>query len=154
MARLRVVIRDKVGGDFTHREVRRIKIMSELDTQRLAKECEKIIQATIMSKSKMPTGRLASKMIAEPIPNGWGVGDVATLDKETPWWNHIDKGSEGIGANWQHYLPKGLWVNGRWVESNDGFYGIQPQNPIPAMNYISSTIQQMLVIEKTILNRI
>ena len=65
----------------------------------------------------------------------------------------IDKGSEGIGANWQHYLPKGLWVNGRWVESNDGFYGIQPQSPIPAMNYISETIVKMQIIEKIILNR-
>ena len=108
---------------------------------------------TIMSKSQMPTGKLASRMVAEKIPYGWGVGDIATLDSEVPYWNHIDKGSEGIGANWQHYLPKGLWVNGRWVESNDGFYGIQPQSPIPAMNYISETIVKMQIIEKIILNR-
>ena len=153
MARLIVHIRDKVGGDFTRKEIRRIKIMTQLDTERLAKECEKIIQDTIMSKSRMPTGTLASKMLAEPIPNGWGVGDIARLDKETPYWNHIDKGSEGIGANWQHYLPRGFWRDGRWVESDDGYFGIQPQTPISPLNYIAETITKMTVIEKTILNR-
>jgi hypothetical protein len=153
MARLKVVMRDKVGKNFTHTELRRIKRMTELDTERLARECEKIIKDTIMSKSQMPTGKLASKMLAEKIPNGWGVGDIARLDAETPYWNHIDKGSEGIGANWQHYLPRGFWQNGRWVESDTGYYGIQPQSPIPAMHYIANTLLRMQVVEKIILNR-
>ena len=57
--------------------------------------------------------------------------------------HNCDKGSEGIGANWQHFLPKGFWINGRWVESPNGYAGIQPQSPIQAVNYIAQTIAEM-----------
>jgi len=141
--RIRVTVRDKVGGDFVTRELKRIKVGSDLDLKHIAETCEGIIQDTIMTKADKPTGHLASLMIAEKIPNGWGVGDIDTLDKDAPYWNHIDKGSEGIGANWEHYLPKGFWQNGRWVVSDKGFSGIKPKTPIPAMNFIAITLQRM-----------
>ena len=154
MARLKVIIRDKVGKDFRTEEIRRIKSMGKKDTKRLAKECEKIIQETIMRKTERPTGHLASLMKAGPIVNGWGVGDIETLDKLAPYWNHIDKGSQGIGANWQHYLPKGYWDgNFRWVTSEDGYSGIMPERPILAVNYIASTLARMQTRERKILNR-
>jgi len=154
MTRLKVNIRDKVGKDFRTQEIRRLKAMSKKDTKNLALACEKTIQETIMRKTEMPTGKLASFMKAEPIVNGWGVGDIATLDKQVPYWNHIDKGSQGIGANWQHFLPKGYWDgNFRWVEDDSGYSGIMPQRPILAINYIAETLQLMQIQEKQILNR-
>jgi hypothetical protein len=150
---LKVTIRDHGTKGFYTQEITSLQKISENDTKNLAKECEKVIQETILRKSEMPTGKLASSIIAEEITNGWGVGDIAYLDATVKYWNHVDKGSEGIGANWSHYLPKGFWINGRWVESPNGFSGIKPMTPIPAMNYIASTLAQMEVLTPLILSR-
>ncbi len=83
-----VTIRDKVGKSFRVQEWKYIQEISKKDLFRIAKECERIIQETIVRKSKNPTGYLASFFIAEPIPNGWGIGDVAELDSDAPYWNH------------------------------------------------------------------
>ncbi len=148
---IKVAVRSKVGSNFELKELQYIEHVKDLDLERIAKECERIIQETIMTKSKMPTGHLASHMLADRITDGWGVGDIDLLDSEIPYWNHIDKGSEGIGANWQHFLPKGYWSNGRWVKSDRGFSGIKPNKPIPAMNYIAETLQKMESIISIIL---
>ena len=141
--RVTVAIRDAVGKDFRTAELKRVIQGSKLDVEKIARECEKTIQETIMNKTRLPTGKLASFMKAEPITDGWGVGDIATLDANVPYWNHIDKGSEGIGANWQHFLPRGYWSNGRWIEDPNGSLGIKPKTPIPAINYIADTLAQM-----------
>jgi len=141
--RIRVAFRDKVGKDFTIKEIRRIERVSEKDTERLAKACEKVIRETIFEKADKPSGNLASGFYAHKIIDGWAVGDIEELDKNLPYWNHVDKGSEGIGANWQHFLPKGYWLDGRWVVDSKGFSGIQPQSPIQPLNYIASTLQKM-----------
>ncbi len=144
--RITVAIRDKVGKDFAVVEVKRIKEMSSLDVAKIAKKCEEIIRNTIMTKTKMPTGKLASNFVASPIIGGWGVGDIDDLDNNVPYWNHVDKGSQGIGANWDHFLPKGFWSNGRWVANSAGYSGIKPKTPIEAVNYVASTIAQMEII--------
>jgi len=141
--RIKIVVRDKVGKDFEIQEIKRLELAMDIDLERIAKECEKIIQETIMTTSENPTGHLASLMLADKIENGWGVGDIELLDNDAPYWNHIDKGSEGIGANWSHFLPKGFWSDGRWVESDTGFAGVKPNTPITAKNYIALTLQQM-----------
>lgn len=141
--RITVAIRDKVGKDFITKEIRHWKMVSELDLQRIAKRCEEVIRETIMTKANKPTGKLASGFYAHQIPGGWAVGDINELDSTIPYWNHIDKGSLGIGANWQHFLPKGYWLDGRWVESDTGFAGIQPKTPIQALNYIADTLLKM-----------
>ena len=152
--KVRVAIRDKVGSNFIIKEAKNIKNRANADLQAIAIECQNIIRATIMEKASRPSGNLASGFYAHPINNGWAVGDIDELDKMLPYWNHVDKGSEAIGANWQHYLPKGLWVDGRWVESEDGFVGIQPQSPIKPLNYIAETLQKMEIVISRILKRI
>lgn len=149
--RIRIAVRDKVGKDFTIKEIHRVQILSESDLERIARNCEKIIQATIIQKSANPTGKLASGFYAHKIMNGWAVGDIDELDVTIPYWNHQDKGSLGISANWNHFLPKGRWFGGRWIESEDGYSGIKPKTPIPAMNYIASTLQQMEIVIRQIL---
>ena len=142
---IRTVIRDKVGRDFRIEEKKRVEKVTELDLERIAKECEKTIQETIIRKSAHPTGNLAWGFYAHKFAiKSWGIGDVQELDDKLPYWNHQDKGSEAIGANWRHWLPKSKWVDVRWVTSADGYY-FMPSRPIPAKNYISETIQQMEV---------
>ena len=144
--KIKIAIRDKVGADFYTREIKRVEKVSDDDTRRLAERAETVIRKTIEDKTMGGTGRLANTdaWTPEKISFGWGIGDIETLDAEVPYWNHQDKGSEGIGANWQHFLPKGRWANGRWViDKEGGFSGIIPQSPIPALNYIASTLQQM-----------
>lgn len=143
--RISVSVRDSVGGEFTIRELARIKDVADKDIERIANRTETVIRHTIENKTAGGTGKLAnsSAWTPEKIEGGWGVGDIDQLDAEVPYWNHQDKGSEGIGANWQHFLPKGLWSNGRWVVNSSGFSGIQPMSPIPALNYIAETLQQM-----------
>ena len=145
--KIQVAVRDKVGKDFVIEEIRYATSLAKEDLERIAKETEKVIQNKIMTKSRMPTGKLASFFYAENLSSGnrieWGIGNIQELDQEVSYWNHLDKGSEGIGANWQHYLPKGFWANGRWVENPNGYAGIQPQTPIQAFNYIAETIAEM-----------
>lgn len=137
----RIVIKD-VGGDFLTKEYKYYDQLSNLDTGRLAKVTEDIIKRTIQSKAKNPTGNLASGFFSEPILNGWGVGDIENLNSHLPYWRHVNYGSEAIGANWQHWLPKGRWVNGRWVTSQDGFW-FRPESPIQPLNYIEDTVAEM-----------
>lgn len=149
--RIRVAIRDTVGKNFSVREIKRINKVSEKDMKRIAEECEKVIRETIMEKADKPSGNLAFGFYAHQIQNGWAVGDINELDKYLPYWNHVDKGSEGIGANWQHYLPKGRWLDGRWVKDPKGFSHIKPQTPIDPLNYIASTLQKMQLVIPRIL---
>jgi len=149
--RIRVAFRDKVGKDFTIKETQRVLNVSENDTRRIAQECEKVIRETIMQKADKPTGKLANGFYAHSISNGWAVGDIDELDDNLPYWNHVDKGSEGIGANWQHFLPKGYWLDGRWIEDSKGFSHIKPQSPIQPLNYIATTLQKMQLVIPRIL---
>lgn len=148
MAVIRVAIRDKVGSDFRIEEKTFIQELSEHDMERLARECEKIIRETITNKIQRhgSTGNLAHGFYAHSISGvgiiGWAVGDIDELDTHLKYWNHLDKGSEAIGARWQHFLPLGRFINERWVEDPKGFTFI-PSKPIPAYNYIAETISQM-----------
>lgn len=151
---IRVAIRDQVGKDFKVTEKVSIENLKENDLERVARECEKIIKNIIMTQTDKPTGHLASFFVAEPIMNGWGIGDIATLDHQAPYWNHIDKGSQGIGADWEHFLPKGYWLDGRWIEDENGESGIKPKTPIKAINYIDQTLAQMELTIPNILNRV
>lgn len=143
--RVQVVVRDKAGVDFVTQELKRIEVISNRDLKRIAERTESVIKFMIENKSEGGTGRLAEGFYAHEFSNGWAVGDIDELDSTIPYWNHQDKGSEGIGADWNHFLPKGFWANGRWVVSDTGFSGIKPSTPIPAKNYIASTLQQMAI---------
>ena len=153
--RVLVNIKDKTGMDFVTKELLYIKELAENDCERLAKECEHIIKRTIETKMDGGTGKLADSWFAEPLnlPGviGWGVGDIDFLNKEVPYWYHIEVGSIALGANWQHYLPKGWWVNGRWQENSSGYSGIMPQTPVPARNYIADTLLQMEIAIQRVL---
>ena len=142
MPAIRVILNDK---DFVQKEIARINAKSEKDVENIAKRCESVIRYTIENKTEGGTGKLANSdgWTAKPIAGGWGVGDIDFLNNDVKYWRHLNYGSLAIGANWDHYLPKGFWLNGRWVENSAGYSGIKPKTPIEPLNYIESTLAQM-----------
>lgn len=150
--KIRIAVREKTGKNFRIEERRRVEEMSERDCERMARECEKIIGDNIVAKSKNPTGYLASFFFADKIPGGYGNGNIAELDSDCKYWAHLNFGSEDFGANWSHWLPKGRWVDGRWVIDEAGYYA-KPKTAIPAMNYIENTLTMMDSIIPQILGR-
>ena len=147
MATVFVSIKDKGGKNFEAQMVQEIQLMAAKDVQRLAERHETIIKRTIEAKMDGGTGNLELHWNAGEmnIPGkfAWGVGDIEELNKEAPYFRHINYGSIAIGANWQHFLPKGMWVNGRWVTNSAGYAGIMPKTPVPARNYIETSIDLM-----------
>lgn len=143
--KISVRIRDKGTKNFRTEEITRIKNIGNKDIEKIAKRCETVIRYLIENKTAGGTGKLANAAgwTAEPIIDGWGVGDIQQLNTEVKYWAHQNWGSEGIGADWDHYLPKGRWINGRWIQSDDGYSGIKPKTPIPALNYIEDCLAQM-----------
>jgi len=148
----RILIKDKGAKNFVSKEFAYFKDLAERDTKLLAEETKDIIQSTIQNKAKNPTGNLASGFQVGKIPGGYGVGDINELNQHLPYWAHQNWGSEAIGANWQHWLPKGKFVNNRWVRSQDGYY-FMPSRPIPAMNYIEDTIAKMDSVIQQVLRK-
>ena len=64
--------------------------------------------------------------------------------------HNCNYGSVAIGADWEHWLPKGRWVNGRWIEDEDGYFA-KPKTPLPARNFIEDTLAQMeIFIQKVV----
>jgi len=147
----RINIKDE-GGDFVAKQFVYLKELSEKDTKRLAEVTQDVIKTTIQNVADKPSGNLASGFFAEKITNGYGVGDIDQLNIHLPYWRHVNYGSQGIGANWNHYLPKGRWVDGRWLKDSSGFSGIKPNSPIQPLNYIEKTIAQIETIVQTVLN--
>lgn len=145
--KISVTMKDRGGQDFVTKLYKEIEADSERLIEIAAKRCESVIRYMIENKTNGGTGNLANSdgWIAEPILGGWGVGDIPFLNANQKYWRHLNDGSEGIGADWEHYLPKGLWVNGRWVTNSAGYSGIKPKTPIQAVNYIEATLAQMEV---------
>ena len=142
-----------IGGNFIEKQIAFIRILAEKDTKRLAEVTKDVIQSTIQNVADKSSGNLASGFLVDKIPNGYGVGDIEQLNNNLPYWMHVNSGSEGIGANWEHFLPKGRWVNGRWLKDKEGgFSGIKPKTPIQPLNYIEKTLAQLSTIAKQVLS--
>lgn len=148
---LRITIK-KQGGKSLVDSVKELTTkVSQAQLKRIAKETEQVIKEEIRASLQHPnysSGKLENAFFAEQTgPYSWGIGNIDYLNEEVPYWNHINSGSQEIGANWSHWLPKGRWVDGLWVEDSKGFYA-KPQRPIEPHNYIEKTIAQIDLIVK------
>lgn len=150
---VRINIKDKGGKDFYTVAVREITELENKDIPRLAKVTEEIIHEKIKNAiAENPygtlTGNLISHFRAEPlnIPGTivWGVGDIAELNRDAPYWRHLNCGSIAIGADWEHWLPKGKWLNNKWVPDTEGYW-FKPSKPIAPRNYIEKTLADLQV---------
>jgi len=154
MARITVTVTQAQG--FIQRQIAQVQGLAQRQTFLLAEATVKEIRETIQANVKRPgsTGLLADSFHAEMVANGAGVGRISFLNKEVPYWRHINFGSLAIGANWQHRVPKGefrpgdpipnegSFGAGRW--NSPGAYSFIPKNPIPAMNYIEKSLAKIL----------
>lgn len=150
--KLTVKVTDK-GQSFVTKEIASIRFVSDADTKRLAEVTQEAIRRHINNSIRRAgsTGALAQGFAIGQILGGWGVGDIADLNQFVPYWRHVNYGSEAIGANWQHWLPKGRFINDRWVRDETGFW-LMPSQPLPPMNYIEKTVADINLIIRRVLN--
>ena len=159
--RIQVELSRKSQDKFVKEVVAEIIDFKENFMEQLALETAKTMKAKITESVKRPgsTGNLAQSIFALKTAEGWGVGDIDYLNKKAPYWRHVNSGSEAIGANWQHLVPKGsfhpglprpdssAFREGRWVTNlSDGegkTYAFIPKKPIPPMNYIEKTLNEL-----------
>ena len=141
-------------GEFTKWATEVVTRDAERVVRRLAEMCEISIKENILNTSKMPTGALADAFFKEQISSlSWGVGNIAYLNQNAKHWRHINFGSQAIDADWPHWLPKGHWDNGRWIEGNeDTDYFDIPKTPIQAHNYIEKTLMDMEIAIQRVLS--
>lgn len=151
MPRIDVTV-NKVGNNFKNRQEKFLTILADVQLNRLAKATEIEIRRIIKELTERPgsTGKLAESFFAEKISNTeYGVGRISFLNQAVPYWRHQNYGSLAIGANWEHWLPKGQFTDGRWVEGEGGW--MKPSKPIPAKNYIEKTLAKILLSARIII---
>ena len=148
---LKIVIKKQKGRSLIDAVKTLTTELSQRQLERIARETEQIIKENIRASLLHPeysSGHLENSFFAEKIGvNSWGIGNVGYLNENTPYWRHINYGSQEIGANWQHWLPKGYWQDGLWVVDSQGYYDM-PKKPIEAHNYIEKTISEIDSIVK------
>lgn len=135
------------GGKNLEKELIQFAVREEERIlERLARIAEQSIREHIRAGLKHPSkssGNLERNFYAHKFSegglNGWAVGDVTELNEKANMWRHLNYGSEAIGANWDHWLPKGRWEDGLWVEDSEGYFS-KPTKPIEARNYIEKTL--------------
>ena len=156
----------KNGQSFENRLIEHAKIVSEKNTKKLAEETVKVIREKIKDgiKRANSTSNLANSFTLVKISGGWGVGDIAYLNKHAPYWRHINYGSFAIGANWRHKVPVGMFSPGEAApnqslagEGNQGTdrwyarmavggksFDFIPTKEIKAHSYIEATLVEMM----------
>lgn len=136
---------------------KQIMIEAEKASKRLKVESEKIgmetaqeIRNIIEQNTKRPgsTGKLRDSVDFEPLPDGWGVGNIAKMNSQVPYWRAQNYGSSHIvGLK----LPKGGFTPGEAKPNSDSFragrwqtgageFHAKIKKPIPAMNYVQKGI--------------
>lgn len=122
------------------------------DLKDLGEKTRDQMKETIASNKRrdqagQPT-RLEDSIEVEHFQNGdeegWGVGNIAKMNKEAPHWTAINYGSRHIVGKtvFSHFDPD---QNGRLVKNHEDkdpekVRWITFKNPIPAMNYIEKTV--------------
>jgi hypothetical protein len=152
---------DKGGKNLEKELLQHAVREEERILERLARIAEQAIKEHIRAGLRKPeysSGNLERNFYAHKFSEGglygWAIGDIAELNEKANYWRHINYGSEEIGANWQHVLPKGYWVDGMWVEDSDRGFFTTPETPIEARDYIEKTLLDLeSAIQRVLLER-
>ncbi len=163
MGRVRVRI---IGAEkFAREQLAFVRALSERQIKEMAFETEDVIKQKISDSIGRAgsTGNLANSFFAEPIPGGFGLGNIAFLDAQVPYWRHVNFGSQAIGASHSHRVPQGSFNPGnnppvgagagqRWTVGAGNFSFI-PTRPIAPLNYIAKTLFEIPRIASSVLSR-
>jgi len=107
------------------------------------------MKTTIQSNKKRPQAgeptNLENNIDVEHFSNGWGVGNVAKLNKNAKHWAATNYGSnhlvgKTIHGQFEPGNPKPSSNDSRTGRLKKGWYSVHIKNPIPAMNYIEKTV--------------
>ena len=129
--------------------VKQLKVSNKLKSRFMTLGIEVMaeMQNRIRSNIKRPgaTGRLVNSITYEPIKDGWGVGNMATMPI---YWKAFNWGSGHLVGK---HLPVGGFNpgnpkpsqsdfrTGRW-EKGKGNYSPLITKPIPATNFLEQTV--------------
>jgi hypothetical protein len=160
---------NEVGTKFENKVKEFATILAEIQLKKLAEASADKMKDIIKESTIRPsaTHKLENAIEAEQIDAlTYGVGKVSDLNQKAPYWRHINYGSLGIGAKFQHQLPKGTFQpgvaepvpnlqDGRWVSNKYSTIGgkmYMPivKKPIQAKNFIEKTLAWALTNFRTI----
>lgn len=148
-------ITTKIKGNQNFAKTQTVIILNLADRQieAIARRTEEVIKQKIDERIKRDgsTGKLANSFTTVQITDGWGVGDIAFLNKQAPYWFWQNY---GVAQSGRKVPPssKGAFKSGnprpvsggrgsRW--GSDGNFFIKPKKPIEAKNYIQATLNEI-----------
>jgi len=141
--------------------------LSEEHTKLLAEEHQKELKKNIEESRVRPkkltgnhlTDVINIEKVSEGDLNGYGVGNINTLNKKAPWWAWInfgrafsgrtvppsDKGSftDGSGVPSKENFRQGLWQHNVFSKDNI-LWGFTPDKAIQAHNFIERALGTMI----------
>lgn len=163
MARIRIKYTPE--KNFIKNQIKNIQKLSNKHLKESAEETAIVLKQEINNSIGRgdSTGNLENYMFAEKTPNGYGVGNISHLNKQAPYWRHVDQGSIAIGASHDHRVPSGAFQPGstaptqgvsdqRWF-AGSGSFSFIPTKPIAPLNYISKMLQKVPSIVGNIVRR-
>lgn len=117
--------------------------------EEVAKDAEATLKDNIKNSiiREGSTGNLEDSMFIEPIPNGYGLGNIPFLNEHAKQWHWLNYGVAQTGRKIPpgtdenpkirgHFEPE---TNGRFVKGQPKF-NMNPKKPIEAKNFIENTL--------------
>lgn len=155
-----------LGKNFAKVQANIITRLSERQLEAIARETERVIKRKIQERIQREdsTGNLANSFTTVKIIDGWGIGDIAFLDQNAPYWYWQNFGVAQSGRTTPpisrgqfrtgNPQPSSVGGTSRWNQSLNGQYMIFPNKPIDAKNYIQATINEINQIVASVVRRV
>ena len=149
----------RVGKAIPEVIQQQLGILSEEHTKILAEEHKKQLDIAVedsRERSLKPVGKHLSdqiqvEKISENNSVGYGVGNVAVLNKEAPWWVWLNFGKAGTGRTIPPGTKENPRITGHFVPTTKGIFTkgqpkfpMNPKKAIKAHNYIEKALGIMI----------
>jgi len=129
--------------------------LSEEHTKLLAdehkKELDKAIEATRERVTKPTGNHLADQIQVEKIAEGYGVGNIETLNAKAPWWAWINFGRAFSGRTIPPGTNEDAAITGHFEPGTKGIFTkgnpkfpMNPKKAITPHNFIERSLSAML----------
>ena len=150
----------RVGKAIPEVIQQQLGILSEEHTKILAEEHKKQLDIAVedsRERSLKPVGKhLSDQIQIEKITGGegskgYGVGNIAVLNKEAPWWAWLNFGKAGTGRTIPPGTKDNPRITGHFVPGTKGIFTkgqpkfpMNPKKAIKAHNFIERSLGIML----------
>ncbi len=162
----KVTTKIKGNKNFAKAQTTIILNLADRQIEGIARRTEVVIKDKIAERIEREgsTKNLANAFTTVQITDGWGVGDIAFLNQQAPYWFWQNFGKAQSGrttpprsrGQFRTGSPQPIAGGGksRWNQSSTGKYLINPQKPIEAKNYIQATLNEVNQIVSSIVRTI